>query len=304
MSWVVYALVASALWSITNHIDKYILGRFFKGSGKGAVLIFISLVSFFVLPLVLITDHSVLQIDPLHALIIFCSGIIYMIFLLPYMFALSMDEASVVIPMFQLIPVFTFILGYFFLGERLNNIQILASLIIIAGAIGISLEFGKKVVFKKQVVLLMLLASLLYSLNSFLFKAVAVQENFSKTLFWEYTGITAAGLAIFLFYKPYRKQFLYVLGNNKVSILSLNTLNETLAIIARASFEFATLMAPLALVWVVNGFQPVFVFGFGIILTLLLPKFVKEDLSARMLLQKGLFILLITAGAVLLGVSS
>jgi len=48
----------------------------------------------------------------------------------------------------------------------------------------------------------------------------------------------------------------------------------------------------------------VFVFLMGVGLTLLIPKWIKEDLSQKALLQKIFFIVMIFAGGVLLNISS
>ena len=33
MNWFLIALLPPALWSVTNHFDKYLLSKFFKGGG-------------------------------------------------------------------------------------------------------------------------------------------------------------------------------------------------------------------------------------------------------------------------------
>ena len=47
---------------------------------------------------------------------------------------------------------------------------------------------------------------------------------------------------------------------NKTLVLGLNLFSELLNIAAKLLANFASLLAPLALVWVVNGFQPLIVF--------------------------------------------
>ncbi|MBU4142239.1 hypothetical protein KKE99_05225, partial [Patescibacteria group bacterium] len=90
--------------------------------------------------------------------------------------------------------------------------------------------------------------------------------------------------------------------NNKRAVLGWNTTNEVLNIIAKIIMNFATLLAPLALVWVVNGFQPFFVLFFGIIITLFFPRFSKENLLKKHLAQKVIAILIIFIGVYLLNV--
>ena len=57
-NWFLLALIAPILWSIVNHIDKYMLSKYLKGRGVGALLIFSALASFVILPFILYFYHS------------------------------------------------------------------------------------------------------------------------------------------------------------------------------------------------------------------------------------------------------
>jgi len=303
MNWFMIALVAPILWAATNHIDKYLINKYFRNGGVGSLIIFSSLIGIFVLPFILIIHPAVFSINPILALLIIANGSLYVLGLLPYLYALAEDEASIVVPLFQTIPVFSYVLAFFVLGERLASIQIVASLLIILGAITLSLDLNqKKIKFKKKVFWLMFLASFLIALNGLIFKYVAIQENFWTTSFWEYIGFAVLSIILLLFVRSYREQFLLVVKNNKRAVLGWNTTNEVLNIIAKIIMNFATLLAPLALVWVVNGFQPFFVLFFGIIITLFFPRFSKENLLKKHLAQKVIAILIIFIGVYLLNV--
>jgi hypothetical protein len=83
----------------------------------------------------------------------------------------------------------------------------------------------------------------------------------------------------------------------------VNITNEIVNIVAKISFNYATVLAPVTLIWIVNGIQPFFVFLFGIILTVLFPRISKEDISKRTLVQRGLAIVAITIGVYLVNKS-
>jgi len=303
MNWFIIALAAPVLWAVTNHIDKYLINKYFRNGGVGSLIIFSSLIGIFVLPFILIIHPAVFAIKPILALLIIANGSLYVLGLLPYLYALAEDEASIVVPLFQTIPVFSYLLAFFVLGERLTSIQIIASLLIILGAITLSLDLNqKKIKFKKKVFWLMFLASFLIALNGLIFKYVAIQENFWTTSFWEYIGFAVLSIVLLLFVRSYRDQFLLVVKNNKRAVLGWNTANEVLNIIAKIIMNFATLLAPLALVWVVNGFQPFFVLFFGIIIALFFPHFSKENLLKKHLAQKIVAILIIFIGVYLLNI--
>jgi drug/metabolite transporter (DMT)-like permease len=203
------------------------------------------------------------------------------------------------VPLFQLIPVFSYVLAYLVLGETLVIYQILGGVFIVGGAIGISLDLsdGKKIKFKKEVFWLMMLSSVIFALNFLFFKYFAIQSNFWFTSFWEYVGFAIFAVLIMLFVKSYRAQFVDVLRNNKVTVLGLNGANEIINIIAKISFNFASLLTPVTLVWVVNGLQPFFVFVYGVLLTLFFPKISQENISKKVLSQKLLAIIVMFIGA-------
>jgi len=305
MNWLFIALLAPILWAATNHIDKLLVSRYFKGSTIGALAIFSSLIGLVILPIIYIVNPNVLTIGFSNALLLVLSGFFYIIATVIYLYAIQKDEASIVVPLFQTIPIFSYVLALIFLNEQLNTGQILAGLVIIFGAIILTLELNlsQKVKFKADVFWLMMASSFVYSLNLFLFKFVGISGGFWQTSFWEYFGFIVAAGIIWIFIPKWRQDFLNILNgfkSNALNIFSINALNETLNIVAKMIFNFASLLAPLALVSLVNGFQPIFVFIFGIILTLLWPSLGKESITKKDLVQKFIAIVIILFGAYLI----
>jgi len=297
MNWFLIALIPPALWSATNHLDKYLVSKFFKGSGVGALMVFSSLIGVFLLPIIVVWHPEVLSLT-ITSLLIAINGFLYILAVLPYFYALQKDEASICVPLFQLIPVFSYVLAYLVLGETLTNNQVLGGLLVVAGAIGISLDLsdGKKVKFKKEVFWLMFLSSIIFALNFLFFKYFAIQSSFWYVSFWEYVGFAIFAALLMLFVKPYREQFVTVMKTNKVFVISLNGLNEILNIIAKISFNWASLLTPITVTWIVNGFQPFFVFAYGVILTLLFPNIVNENITKKSLVHKILAIAVMFIG--------
>ena len=261
------------------------------------MVIFSALFGLFVLPFALLFDQSVFQIGTLNISTLALSGFLYIVGLIPYLWALDLDEVSIVIPIFQTIPVFGFIYAYFVLGETLTPQQIFASILIITGAIGISLDLSQGMPkLKKKVLFYMLLASAIFAGVDLLFKFIAVSEGFWAGMFWHFTGYLIFAIPVLIFVRKYRQQFLRLMRENKVLILSVNSINETLNLVARGMFGYATLLAPLALVQVVNGFQPFFVFIYGVVLTLFFPPLGAEKLIRKNVVQKILAIIVIFIG--------
>lgn len=302
MNWFLISLIPPALWAVSNHLDKYLIGRYFKGGGVGALMVFSSIIGFILMPFIYIFSPGVFDIHATRAVLIALNGFLYILAVLPYFYALDRDEASIVVPLFQMIPVLSYILEYFLLGEILTKQQMLAGLLIVIGAIGISLDLNdsKKIRIKKDVLGFMFLASLLFALNFLFFKYFALETPFWTTTFWEYAGFAVFAALLMLFIKPYRLQFIDVMKQNKIPVIGLNGFNEIVNIIAKISFNFASLLAPVTLIWVVSGTQTLFVFVYGVLITLFIPKLGEESLAKKHLTQKIISIVIIFIGSALL----
>jgi len=286
MTWFFIALIGPVLYAVANHTDKYLISKYLKGGAVGSLIIFSALFSVVALPVVLFIHPNVFAIRAFDAVVLTLNGMVLVLPVLCYFYALHKDDASHVVPFYQTIPIFGFILGYFFLGETPTIIQLIGSAVIIVGALVLSFELEDKIRFKKEVVLLMMAASVLYAVNGVVFKFIALDVGFWLSIFWSLLGQTLLGLLFLIFVKSYRAQFLAMLRENKSATLGLNALSETLFILAEATTQYATLLAPIGLVFLVNSFQPFFVFIFAIFLALFYPNISQESLHRKHLFQK------------------
>jgi len=301
MNWFFLPIIATLLWASTNFIDKHLVSKYFKGR-QGALIIYSCLIGLPAFILIGIFYPRAFNIAPLTALLIILNSFLYILYLFPYLAALKKADTSVVSPMFETIPVFTYFLALIFLKEVLTLKQMLASVLIIVGAIGISVKLKKKTFhIRKDVVWLMLLASFLVSLNWLFFKVFAIDLDFWTTSFWQYIGFFIFGVITFTSSRSYRKDFLNSFKKSRGKIISLNAMNEIINLSAVIIFSYATLLAPLALVSVLNGIQPFFSLIIGILLSVFFPHWIKEEISKKIILQKIIFILIILLGLYLIG---
>ena len=302
MTWLLFTIVSPVLSALVNYIDKYLIEKVAEGRGVGSLIIFSALMGLPVALLILIFGTNVFIIQPRNALLIMLNGTFYVAWVLPYLYALQKDEASVVMPLFQISSVLAYAFGYVFLGETLYARQFIGCLLILVGAVGITLErkvakSGKREVKVKTAVLaLVSLSCFFIAMSGVIFKSVALEESFWVTSFWENVGIFLSALLL-LRVPGYRSQFLAVLKVNKFKILTLNALNESLISVGRISLNYATLLVPIALVFFVDtGFQPFFVMTFGTLLSLFFPKFTNEDIRFSKIIQKLLAVSIMFAG--------
>jgi len=300
MNWFVLALAAPFLWSVNNHIDKYLIERFYRHVRPGTLMIFTSIVSLVFSLGIWLCKHDASNIPMHSALIVVAAGLIYFLAVFPYIFALMKDETSRVVPLFQVQPLYTYFLALLFLHEKLAANQIVAGIVILAGAMLITLDLDDKFRLKKSVFGLMMLSTALFSVEAFLFKFVGRDAGFWSTAFYQYLGTALGGLLLLTFFRGFRQDFVAIFKSNGKRVFPVSLANESLNILARACFNYASLLAPLALVTLVNGFQPFFVIGLGVLATLFIPMANKESLLKKHLLQKIVSVIVIFAGTYLL----
>jgi len=301
MTWFFIALIGTFFYACTNHLDKIILEKYFKG-GIGALFLFSALFSVLALPFLLLVDQSVFNVSLSNILVLVIVAIFHLLVLWFYLIALKYDEASVVIIFYQLVPVFACVLGYLILGETLTRLQLISMALVILGSTIISFEIDIDNRFKlrRKVILPMLAAAFFWAAGDTVLKMVALQENVVRSLFWENLTLFIAGILIFIFVRSYRENFLLAIKNNSKIILSFNLLNEALYVSGNIVFAFAYIMAPVSLVLLTDSFQPIFVLAIGIFLTIFFPKISVEKIGAKHLWPKIIAICITGIGTYIL----
>lgn len=308
MNWFFIALAAPLLWSINVHFDRYILTRYRKHSGVGSVFLFSTFFSLlFAIGVLIFKNNEILLHSTFPNFFLFLlPGFLNAFGFFCYLQSLKDEESSVVVALFQLSPVFAYFLGYLILGEVLTQQQIFASILILLGVgiLSLDLQEDNKIVVKKRIVFFIALSAFLFALNDIIFKGFAIQEDsFVTLLFWQHVAIFFTGLFFFVFLTRYRQDFLFLMKSSRVTLFFLNGTSELFYVVGNLLSNFATLLAPVALVLVVNSHQATFTFLFGILLSLFLPSLVSEKLSSKHLVQKTLAISVITVGSYLLYLS-
>ena len=299
--WFFIALLNPTLHAGVNHFDKYLLSKYFKEVQVGSLVIFSALFAVVLLPIVALFAPDFMQVSLLHGIILTLNGMLIVLAIICYLYALDEDEASFVVPLFQMIPIFGLIIGFAFLGEIIAIKTIVGGLIVIAGSTILSLNIkNKRIHIKKKVLLLMLASSFLYALNITIFKSIAINNGFWKSLFWDLTGKIIFGLLLLAFVTSFRRSFLTVLKKYKTSFVLLNGVNELLSIAGDWSLAFSALLAPVFIVQTVSTIQPIFVFIFGYIITIFFPHIGKETLEKKVIVQKLIGIGIVIIGGLLL----
>ena len=124
MYWLPIALIAPIVWAIVNHIDKYLLELYFQSKNVGSLFIYSSLTGILLAGVALFFEPAVFVVSFGNIVVLLSIGILIGAAILAYLCALAKEEATLVAPIFQLIPFFGYVLAFFILGESLAMVQI------------------------------------------------------------------------------------------------------------------------------------------------------------------------------------
>jgi len=297
--WLAFAFSGPVLWAISTHFDKYLVERYFKHSDVAVLLLFTAFMGVLALPFIALFEPTIFQLDRGSIALIVLSGILYMGATLFYLRALQFEEASVVSPFFQTIPLFGYGLAFFVLGERLSIVKIAGGALILVGTLIVSVRLDQNAhLFKLRLALLMLACGLAAAISGLIFKVFAIKVEFWTTTFWMFVGEAMFGAAL-LAVGSYRAQLAVLWRANAAALLTINGSNELINLGGGLGSRYALMFAPLAIVQAIGSTTTLFVFLFGVALSLLFPHLARETLSFRDLVQKGAAAVLVAVGVAL-----
>lgn len=302
MLWLIAGIIPPVLWSIVNHMDKYLLSRSRHHSPVNVLMVYSTLFSAIVIPILFFFSYSELLTSSHQVITQIVGGVLLTFSIYFYLLALNSDETSVVIPFALLVPVFGFVFAYILLGETLTAKQLFSSLLIIFGALILSLEFNEENRFKvkHKVLWFMVLCAAFQAAQETLFKYVTIENSFVVSIFWLHIGILLYGITLLFINRGLLSQFKESVKVNGRLMFGVNFFSEGISAIAYIVRDYATLLAPIAVIMALNGYQPAFVFIIGIILTIFFPKFAEEKIKLRHLLHKSTAIAVMILGTALI----
>ncbi len=304
MTWFFIALGAPFLWALVNIADNYLVSKYSekdKEKSSGGLVLFSSLIGIFIAIFIGIFTSGVFNVSTLDIILLLLTGGLSIIWIILYLYAIEIEDISVIIPWFSTVPIFGFILGYIFLGETLTTYQAIGSLIVLLSLVLLSIDFfEKKITTKKKTITYMLFVSFIVAISGIIFKFVTIEGNFWVSSFWEYVGLGSIGLFLYIFIPKYRREFLYMHKMGGRKIFMVNIMSELVTISGNLMTNFALLLAPVSMVYLVGSFQPAIVLILTIIGTKFFPHIIKENISKRVLTQKIFAIIIMIIGSVFL----
>ena len=291
MLWILFAIIANVLFAVSNLFDKFLIEK--RVRDPLALTVFGGWIDL-LFALIIVLIHGLSITGPLQAGVLLLSGILVELALIPYFRALSLEDASRISPLFQSMPVFVLLLSSIFLREALTHRQLLGFLLILSGSFIVSMHKTDAGIFKiRKAFWWVLLASILWALPAVMFKFVVIKQTFWDALALEFFGVAIGATILFFLYKTRVLAQIRDIGAGTWSILNIN---ELIYIAGRVSNFYAITLGLVSLVAVLGGTIPLFVFLFGLVLSLWFPGIIKEDITSASIVTKISSIILVACG--------
>ncbi|PIZ94426.1 MAG: hypothetical protein COX81_03625 [Candidatus Magasanikbacteria bacterium CG_4_10_14_0_2_um_filter_37_12] len=295
MNWIFYAIVAHFFWALTNIGDKYIVGHRVKNpyvylvwmTMSGIIsVVFIPYIDFF--------------IPDTQTLVYLCiAGVAYFFGGLPYIRAMQLEEPTRINVWWNLIPLFSFGLGWIIFGDMLSSQQLLAFVVLVFAAFVASVHIRKKIFSFSRAFGLMVIATFSYALYAVMLDRAMFYISFLHAFVWVHLIMFVCAGTLFIS-KQFRTDFFeqsYGLKGNLGGVVAGITLLDHAGIFFH---QIALSLAIPSLVFAFEGSQVIFVFIIATLLSFFLPHIVKEEIDKKNILLKILAILLMGVGVVLL----
>lgn len=130
--------------------------------------------------------------------------------------ALDRDDTTIVVIMFQLIPVFMLLLSPLILSDQhISPLQLVGGLLITLAAVFLTYEPTHKKFDKQKLITLAIMSfvSLAYAIWFIIERYINQEHDFNQTVLWSNITLFFVGVLIFALIKSFRKSFTKLLKN-------------------------------------------------------------------------------------------
>ncbi len=285
MTWLILTVAASIATAFCVFFDNYLTDVFFKGKLAQAQKMFYA-PAYALTAFILFLLFPIEAVPIIVALMLIAAGIISSISAVPYYIALEKDDTTNITLLQQFAPIFYLIFGRFILGESISGGKLLAFLIVLSAPLLIiftSRRHGKNTEIKTAGFVLtnVAIAALAHTIAA---KAGADCDSITMIFYLMIGKVVGDGILL-AFNKKWRDRFKYVSRRYRKSFgyWSSLTADHLLYIIHEFTYYTALVMAPtIAIVpAVLKTITPIFVFFFGVILSILWPSFGREKVTKK-----------------------
>jgi len=216
-----------------------------------------------------------------------------------YFQALKIEEASRIIPLYSLSPLFILILAKCFLDEVLTPVKYFGVFLSILGAVLISSKSFKDLfrIRSGKAILFVMLSALSISINAVLSKYLLKFTDFWTIFAYTRIGTMITIIPLFCIYLPELININKKYGKKVITIMSGN---EVLNLLAVLLVTIATSIGSVTLVNALSSLHLFFLLLITIILSIFRPKILKEEFNKSILSLKIIATILIFTGVILM----
>ncbi len=295
MSWILLVIISHICWSVENVFTKIVIGS--KIKNPYVFLILISILSILVLPF--INVKYIFLPSAITAGWLFLASLLYTTAGIPYVKAMEIEEVTRINILWNTIPVFSLILSWAIIGDRLSGIEFVAMFFLLTGAILASIKKGSMSLKMSPAFWLMILSCLLYAAYALVVRYLSKSLAFSSIFFWVIV-IDAISINIAFVFKKIRKDFIATISNNKISFIFWFLIIVLISNFGLFLNQWALSLKPGALIYSFEGIQVLMVFSIAVFIAKFYPGALEESVDKKNLLIKFFAFIMIMVGIVLL----
>ncbi len=304
MEWFILACIAPFLYNITVLTDQYLSRRYFHDHST-AVLVLGSV--FYPIPLCIYAYIAAghLDLPPRDIMLAVMTGVISLISFFPYIRAIERSDSSIVVSLFQIIPIMVLILAWIFLDEPLSAQNILVIIAITCASAFMTYNADDKK-FDWHVLLNMAICCILLAITVLVERALLLKHSWEAISVYSYLGHFILGFTILLTHRKSQRKIKEVLKESRGKVLYFSFSQEAIYMLAVAvtfiSFASAPKLAISA--GVISSLQPVYGFAMSAVLASFLPTMFSRLPRGTDLLVKMIGLAVIISGSFYLALAT
>jgi drug/metabolite transporter (DMT)-like permease len=280
MEWYIFALLAPAFWAMNNVLIKFLITNKFKSYFP---MIFTVVFMDAVFALAVSTFTPIVVSFP-YSIVALIVGLMPLLAFWFYSKALIMEEVTRIITLFQLIPVFVVFLSVIFLNEVLGIQKYFGIFLIVIASMLISYKKSGEKPFSSALKFMIPFGVIIaaYTISD---KILLGYLDYWSLFFWNVLG-TFCGVLFLLSLPKLRKESAKtILAVGKKAVFT-TFIGEGLYVIGTICSLVALSLVDASLASSLFGLQPFYVFFYTLLLSLFLPKILKEEISKSIISLK------------------
>lgn len=295
MSWIFLVLASHFSWAIENVYTKIVIGS--KVKNPYVFLILIMVLSVTALPFVPYHYIFFPTVSVMGWLLL--ASALYTLGTLPYIKAMKIEEVTRLNILWNTIPIFTLILGWLLIGDKISGRELMAMLFLISGAVIASLKNEASSFKLSKAFWPMIVACILYSAYAVVVRFLTKELSFYSIFFWT-TLFNALMVLVCLGYREVRNDLIKDVKNSSIKFFLIFLIVVVISNIGTFLNQWALSIKSGSLVYSFEGFQVLFVFFLSLVAAKIFPGFIAESLDKKDLIIKFVAFLIVMVGLILL----